>query len=334
MSVPSQSAGELLLSQLTSELSSLCTEVDPLQLRSKIAGILAMYEIRPAQLPGAHPDIQDKIRLFLSAKKLEGLSPLTLESYQLELRIFAEKVQKPVADITTADIRVFLGEFSNLKTSSISKKLSVLKSFFGWLTTEEIIQRDPTTKIKPPKKEQRMPKALTIEELEMMREACNTYRQRALLEVLYATGGRLSEIQALNKDDIDWQAASARVIGKGNKEREVYLSVKAMYHLKKYLMTRLDDEPALFVTERRPYRRLSRRGIQREIAQIAKQAGIKKSVHPHVLRHTFATLTLNNGADITAVQALLGHSNPGTTQIYAQISDERKKDQYKKYLVQ
>jgi len=329
-----QSAGELLLTQISSEVFSLSPTIDQIQLRMRLAGILSLYDIRPAQLPGAHPDISEKVRLFLSAKKLEGLSQLTLENYELELRIFADKVKKPISEITTTDIRIFLGEFTHLKTSSISKKLSVLKSFFGWLTAEEIIQRDPTTKIKPPKKEQRIPKSLTIEELEMMREACNTYRQRALLEVLYATGGRLAEIQALNKDDIDWQSASARVIGKGNKEREVYFSVKAVYHLKKYLMTRLDNEPALFVTERRPYRRLSRRGIQREIAQIAKQAGIKKSVHPHVLRHTFATLTLNNGADITAVQALLGHSNPGTTQIYAQISDERKKDQYKKYLVQ
>lgn len=334
MSVATQSAGELLLNQLTSEFSCLCPSMEPLQLRSKLAAILAMYDIRPAQLPGAHPDIQDKVRLFLAAKKLEGLSPLTLEGYQLELRIFAEKVRKPVTDITTADIRVFLGEFPDLKTSSISKKLSVLKSFFGWLTEEEIIPRDPTRKIKPPKKEQRMPKALTIEELEMIREACQTYRERALIEVLYATGCRLSEVQALNRDDINWQTASARVIGKGNKEREVFFSFKAMYHLRKYLMNRLDREPALFITERQPYRRLSKRGIQREIHIIADRAGIQKSVHPHTLRHTFATLTLNNGADISTVQALLGHEDPATTQVYAQISDEHKKEQYKKYHVQ
>jgi integrase/recombinase XerD len=107
-----------------------------------------------------------------------------------------------------------------------------------------------------------------------------------------------------------------------------------MYHLKKYLNIRTDNEPALFITERQPYRRLSKRGIQREIGLIAKAAGIHKEVSPHTLRHTFATLTLNNGAELAAVQELLGHSDPGTTQGYARISPERKKEQHKKFLVQ
>jgi integrase/recombinase XerD len=107
-----------------------------------------------------------------------------------------------------------------------------------------------------------------------------------------------------------------------------------MHHLKKYLMSRLDDCPALFVTERKPIRRLSRRAIQREIKLISERAGITKRVHPHTMRHTFATLTLNNGADLATVQALLGHSNPATTQVYAQVSDEHKREQYRKHLVQ
>lgn len=127
---------------------------------------------------------------------------------------------------------------------------------------------------------------------------------------------------------------SCKVIGKGNKEREVYFSFKAMFHLKKYLLSRTDQDPALIITERRPYRRLSQRGIQREIRSLAQQSGMQKKVSPHTLRHTFATLTLNNGADLVAVQELLGHENPATTQIYASISAERKREQHKKHLVQ
>ncbi len=167
----------------------------------------------------------------------------------------------------------------------------------------------------------------------MLRESCKTNRQRAFLEILYATGCRLSEVHALNKLDINYRTASCRVIGKGNKEREVYFSPKAMYHLRKYLMNRTDDSEALMVTERKPYRRLSQRGIQREIGIIAKQAGLDKKISPHTMRHTFATLTLNNGADIAAVQALLGHEDPATTQIYAQLTEEKKRDAHKKYLV-
>jgi len=205
---------------------------------------------------------------------------------------------------------------------------------FGWLANEGIILKDVTKQVKPPKKEQRVPKSLTIEELEMIREACVTPRERALMEVLYATGGRLSEIQKMSRGDIDYQAMSVLVIGKGNKERPVYFSFKAMFHLKKYLAKRTDDDPALFVSQRKPYQRLSDRGIQREIKVIADRSEVTKNVHPHIFRHTFATLMLNNGAELVAVQELLGHSDPSTTLIYSVLSEEKRKRSHNQYLVQ
>lgn len=325
-------AGEMLISEVVGFISEL-VPINLEETKRKLSKIVTKYHVTKVEIDEVHPDLTEKTKMFIASKKLEGLSPVTLDSYVLELRIFSEHVKKRVSEITTADIRCYLANFDYLKMISISRKLSVLKSFFGWLTAEEILLRDPTSKIKPPKKEKRLPKALTIEELEMMREACETNRQRAFLEVLYATGCRLSEVQALNKSDINYQTMSCRVIGKGNKEREVYFSPKAMYHLRKYLLSRTDECEALFITERKPYRRLGDRGIQREIKKIAKMAGIEKSVSPHTLRHTFATLTLNNGADIAAVQALLGHEDPSTTQIYAQLTEEKKRESHKKYLV-
>jgi len=331
---PLSSTAEVLLDQTMSSIATFSTKDDKSELKQALSIILTQYDIKPALIASGNPDLQQKINLFLAGKRLEGLSKITLDSYALELKILAKYVQKATSEITTADLRIYLGEFGHLKTSSLSRRLSVLKSMFGWLANEEIILRDPTKRIRPLRKEQRVPKALTIEELEMIREACITPRERALVEVLYATGGRLSEIQQMNRNSIDYQAMSVLVVGKGNKERAVYFSFKAMYHLRKYLMRRTDNVDALFITERQPYRRLSGNGIQRSIKIIAGRSGVVKNVHPHIFRHTFATLMLNNGAELVAVQALLGHSDPATTMIYTNLTDEKRKQSHHQYLVQ
>ena len=326
--------GEQILSDLVTALLELYPNIEVESTKNKLSTVLSEYYFQKVELGEVHPDLEDKIQLFLSAKRLEGLSSITLDNYLLELRMFADIVKKKAEDIATSDVRMYLSREGTLKMSTIRKKLSVLKSFFSWLASEEYIKRDPTTKLKSPKDVYRFPKALSIEELEMLREACETVRQRAFLEVLYATGCRLSEVHGLNKAEINQQKMSTLVIGKGNKQREVYFSIRALYHLNKYLKKRGDDCNALMITERKPYRRLSKRGIQREIGIIAQKAGLQDKVSPHVLRHTFATLTLNNGAELVAIQELLGHSSPDTTLRYAKITHERKREQHKRYLIQ
>lgn len=326
--------GEQLLSEIVLSLHELLPALDYGRVQNSLSSVLSNYKVEVQEEYILRSDFPEKIKLFISSKKVEGLSDSTLEGYKIELRLFSAVVDKKVEHITSGDIRLYLGSLEGLKMSTIGKKLNVLRTFFGFLMAEEMIQRDPTLKIKQPKEEKRMGKALSIEELEMMRESCDTIRQRAFLEVFYATGCRLSEIQNLNIADIDKQNMSCKVIGKGDKEREVYFSYKAMFHLRKYLLTRNDDEPSLMASIRKPYRRLSKRAIQDEIKKIAKNAGLEHKVTTHVLRHTFATLTLNNGADIVAVQELLGHSSPDTTLRYARITEERKREQHKKYLVQ
>ncbi|MDH6373520.1 integrase/recombinase XerD [Paenibacillus sp. PastF-3] len=325
---------EQLLSDVVAVIYESFPELEVERTKSILSAVVARYHIQKIEEDEPHPDSDEKIKMFLSSKRLEGLSPLTLDGYALDLHIFFKHVRKRTDAVTAADIRAYLGQFDKLKMSTIGKKLSVLKSFFGWLTSEEILPRDPSAKLKTPKLEKRMPKALTIPELEMLREACKTVRQRAFIEVMYATGCRLSEVYGMDRDAINHQSMSCRVIGKGNKEREVYFSFKAMYHLMKYLKIRTDDCEALMVTERKPHRRLTKRGIQREISVIARSAGLQDKVSPHVLRHTFATLTLNNGAELVAVQELMGHSDPQTTLRYARITEDRKREQHKRYLVQ
>jgi integrase/recombinase XerD len=151
---------------------------------------------------------------------------------------------------------------------------------------------------------------------------------------MYSTGCRLSEIMNMRINDINNQEMSLHVIGKGNKERIVYLSFKAMHHLRRYLKSRVDDCEYLFVTERRPARKMSNRSIERVIDKIESRANISKKLTPHVFRHTFATLAMENGADLADVQQLLGHEDPSTTLVYSHVSEERKKQAHKKFHVQ
>lgn len=322
-----------LTADINTILSIVATEIDEVKLQLLMEEVLSNYDINKKTVVEIENDIPEKIELFIASKRLEGLSEMTLTSYKYTLYNFASMFTKAAVQITTPDIRSFLGKKANIKNSTVSTKLTILKSFFGWMVKEDILLRDPTAKISTPKKEKRLPKALSVEELEIVRESCETLRQRALIEVLYSTGCRLSEATQLNIDSINSQNMNATVIGKGNKERVVYFSIKAMHHLRKYLNSRTDECQALFVTERRPIRRMTNRGIQFEIDKIEQKSNIQQKLTPHTLRHTFATLSMDAGIELADLQHLLGHSNPATTLIYGNVSEERKKDAYKKFHV-
>lgn len=315
-------------------VSTLAPDVEMDKLVIRLEEVLSNYEIQRRTQQQLENDLQEKIDIFVASRKVEGLSELTLDGYRIELGMFANYVQKAVVQINTADIRKYLAHNSKWQISTVDRKLSVLKTFFGWLVREEMLLRDPTGKIKAPKKPKRLPKGLTIEELEIVREACETKRERALMEVAYSTGCRLSELANMKISDINIQEMSLKVIGKGNKERIVYLSFKSLHHLRSYLKSRNDDCPYLFATERRPYRKLSNRAIERIVDKIESRANISKKLTPHVFRHTKATLMMENGADLADVQHILGHEDPSTTLVYAHVSEERKKQAHKKHHVQ
>lgn len=301
-------------------------EVSVDKLRSILDEVLYDYEIRPAEralVPRSN--IRDIAMLFLASKKVEGASENTIKGYGYRLKRFAENMHKNVEDITAMDIRMYLAmlqKHTGCSNTTLETERSTLQSFFNWLEVEEYIQKNPMKKIKPMKVEKRMREALTPEELELLRDSCQTLRERAIVEFFYSTGCRLDEAIKVNKQDINWQDLSLRVIGKGNKERIVYISEKAKVHIRKYLMSRLDNEDALFVTERQPFKRLGRRSIQRIFEELGKRAGIKRKVHPHLIRHTTATDMLRNGATLAEVQQYLGHEDPSTTMIYTKVSNE------------
>lgn len=323
-----------LVNDINVIVSMLCPDIDSMKLNIRLEEVVSNYEIHRKTITAIEEDVSEKVALFIASKRLEGLSEVSLKSYQIELRVFEKCFPKAVVQITTSEIRQYLARNDKWKMSTVETKLSILKTFFGWLVREEILLRDPTAKINPPRKERRLPKGLSIEELEMIREACVSLRERALVEVFYSTGCRLSELANMKKADINMQSMSMKVIGKGNKERVVYLSFKALYHLNKYLNDRKDDCENLFVTLRKPYRGMGNRAIQREINNIENRVNLSKKLTPHVMRHTFAQLSMDAGIELADLQHLMGHSNPSTTLIYSNVSEERKQQAFKKYHVQ
>lgn len=314
-------------------ISTLMLDVDRNKLVVRLEEVLSNYVINRRTETDIENDLQEKIDLFLDARTVEGFSDKTLKGYKIELGLFVKTVDKPVVQVNTSDIRKYLASNSSWMASTVDRKLSALKSFFSWLVDEELLLRNPASKIKPPKKPQRLPKGLTVEELEIVRESCGDLRERAMIEVMYSTGCRLAEVQNMKIADINAQDMSLRVIGKGNKERVVYLSIKCMHHLRKYLNSRSDECEYLFVTDRRPIRKMSDRNIERIIDNIEQRTKISKKLTPHVLRHTKAMVMMENGADIADVQVILGHQEISTTTVYAHVSEERKKEANRKYHV-
>lgn len=280
-------------------------------------------------------DLKKRISYYLGAKRIDGLSPRTLANYKYTLDMFSERVNKSVSKITADDIRgyiSYLSEARGLRETSLQTHISVLRAFFSWLLMEERIKKNPMLKIRSLKLDKKNARqALSVEELERLRDACKGYREKALVEFLVSTGCRLSEVAQLSVADLDFNNRSVTVTGKGNKDRPVYFSIRARLMLQEYIKERKGGE-GLFVSSKTPYLPLKPRAIQRIIHGLSVRAGLDARVHPHLLRHTFATHALNSGMDVTAIQQLLGHENISTTQIYAAMNEDVIRHQYNKYV--
>lgn len=326
---------EIIIIKIMAELGEI-VDIEPKKMRAVLDEAFNGYSVEKESYDLVVSDLKEKIKYFLASKKIDGVKMNTLYNYNLKLQHFADRVIKPCSMITTHDIRYYLallGQEKKLKESSMITTLSVLKSFFGWLSNEEIIERDPMKKLKTPTLNKRdLRKALSGEELEKVRNACTTLREKALVEFLSSSGCRVSELQQLNIEDLDLHERSVEVLGKGDKRRTIYFSPRAKLFIEQYINSRKDENPALFVSERAPYPRLGVRAIQLEVKRLGEEAKLNRKVHPHLLRHTFATLALNSGMDITVIQSILGHESVATTQIYTSLNKEHIKSEYRKLI--
>ena len=289
-----------------------------------LAAILKDYSITK-ESDEQRSDLNRRIKYYLGAKRIDGLSDKTLGNYRCNLEMFAARVNKSAAKVTTDDIRgyiSYLDETRHLKDTSLQTHINTLRAFFGWLHTEEKIKKNPMSKIKSLKLDKKGARqALSVEELERLRDACKGYREKALIEFLVSTGCRLSEVAQLRAADLNLADRSVQVTGKGDKDRVVYFSVRARLMVQEYIVQRKGGD-GLFVSSKSPYEPLKPRAIQRIVRSLSERAGLEGRVHPHLLRHTFATQALNGGMDVTVIQRLLGHEDIATTQIYAELNEE------------
>ena len=269
---------------------------------------------------------------FLDYLKYErGFSDYTIKSYRIDLKEFYDFAKEENIDIDL--VRKYLRELYEKKYSnrSISRKVSSLKSYFKYLESEGIVKDNFMRLISNPKIEKTLPNYLNYEDLEKLLDfpdKNNKYglRDALILEMLYSSGIRVSELSNMKVKDIDFNEKKILILGKGNKERYVYFGSKCMNLLNKYLEFDHRDSPYLLIGKRTE--KLNEREIRSIVTETAKKAGISVHVTPHTLRHTYATHMLNDGADLKSVGDLLGHESLSTTQIYTHVSNERLRQVY------
>jgi integrase/recombinase XerD len=302
-------------------------------------------KVSPVSEHQLSPDEISIIDLFIDSLWLEdGLSQNTLASYRLDLNSFAfwlTKQDKTLLAVTHADIQTFLADkFSHLKARSLNRLIASLRRFYRYQLAQNQITIDPTLQIEAPKMPRSLPKSLNEKEVVDLLNAPNIdedtgLRDRAMLELLYACGLRVSELVSIKVFEVSLNEGVVRVTGKGSKTRLVPMGQEAVDWISRYLkeargnILKEQITDALFVTNRGEA--MTRQMFWYMIKRYALMAGIKKHISPHVLRHAFATHLLNHGADLRVVQMLLGHSDISTTQIYTHVARERLKRLHEKH---
>jgi tyrosine recombinase XerC len=279
----------------------------------------------------------DKFIRYLQIEK--EASKHTVTNYSIDLKRFSVFLDKrPLESADYLFIRQFLAHLKelNLSKASIARTLSCLRSFFKFLVRDGLLKSNPLSGVATPKKDKKLPvflqEADIIKLLESPSKDPAALRDKAILETLYSTGMRVSELVGMDLDNCDFIAGAIKVYGKGKKERFTPIGEKAIQAIRKYLdateKIRPQAQKAVFLNSNG--KRLTDRTIRRIVDRRIRQVSIKEKISPHTLRHSFATHLLNRGADLRTVQELLGHANLSTTQIYTHVTTERMKDAYQK----
>lgn len=323
------------------ELGPRFNEEDTRFIRDKLYAFTLNFEVRPIQTAIVTVDYQlpMEYKMFMVSKAQDGrMNKRSARQYKMCLEDMLTTIKLPVQCIKTEHIRAYLFNTEKNKVTgeplspyTRNAKKSMIRSFFTWLKENGYISDNPTAVIKTEKTTSVEPREpLTDEEVEMLKLTVTNLRDRALVEIMLATGVRVEEFVNIKKTDVDFTRRSIRILGKGSKWRTVFYSKSAAVHLKRYLDSRKDDCPYLIVTLRAPHQ-LETTTVRYALRDIGKAAGVNH-LHPHRLRHTFASDLEKSGCPIEVIQELLGHSNLSTTRTYVKVDADNIKATYERYM--
>lgn len=296
------------------------------------------YDVKPKEMSlSIVGNIPEAVKYYIQAKMAQNLTEGTLREYYSLLRRFFLAVPKCITDIDANDIRNYLLRYqldTGVTNRTMEQKRIYLNGFFDWCVNNKILDQNPCKNVEPYKYYAKPRDIAESVELEMLRSVCSKPREKALVDILYSSGVRVSELCNLNLTDVNWERRSLHIRhGKGNKDRYTYFNAECLVSLQKYLNSRTDDCPSLFVNEHgKEKRRVKIRAVEACMKNLAVRAGVEiVKAQPHSLRHTFATLLIRNGCPVHLVQRMMGHSKISTTMIYTTIYEDdvmRSHEQY------
>lgn len=311
----------------------------------QVANLLSIYtmeyDIKPitTDLITTEYRLPDAYYIYMASKEQDGkMSDGSKSQYKMCLEKLLFRFGIPLNDITINHLRLYIQEISvnsrtgkKLSRTTINQRKSIIKSFFHWLYEEEFITKDPSIRIKPERNDSKPRSAFTDVEIETIRSFCKSWRERAIIDTLYSSGIRVSELCGLNKSDIDLDKRELTIFGKGGKWRTSYIDASTVISLRMYFNLRDDANDAAFIGEREPHARLSTSGVRTILNSISERSGVDNII-PHRFRHTMATRGINLGMPIESVQMILGHSQIKTTLHYTHVSNDKVKSDHQRYI--
>ncbi|QSY57339.1 tyrosine-type recombinase/integrase [Bifidobacterium imperatoris] len=317
---------------IESILKAMQNTLDARQLK-QLKSVLSV-NLNTETIPDNDNEANELLNSFLTAKELEGCSERTLKYYDSTLTHYLKETFVPLPQVDTEQLRTYLAEYQTTHTVgkvTVDNIRRILSTFFSWLEDEDYIVKSPARKIRRVKAPIRVKETISDEDMERLRDGCETPRDLAMIDLLSSTGMRVGELVKLDRNSINLIERECIVQGKGNKERKAYFDARAKLHLEEYLQGRNDDNPALFVSLSGDHERIAICSVESRLRSLGRKLQLPR-IHPHKFRRTMATNAINRGMPVEQVQKLLGHVKIDTTMQYALVSQSNVKASHRKYL--